>query len=165
MGVVDCEALSIHTGGSLVECRPEPFDTFMCKDTASKIWHTIFAFEAGLNKLLMTVTLTYNSAGFFVNGTIFQYSTGASLVCNQETHQPTTNLYAETYGPGSRCVEHGRQWFQTMSGTNSTSAVYGGGCYQVWLCIKLTHTYLLASYFTMKLTAGLLIPLLWHKLH
>ena len=86
---------------------------------------------------------------FFVNGTIFQYSTGASLVCNQETHQPTTNLYAETYGPGSRCVEHGRQWFLTMSGTNSTSAVYGGGCYQVWLYMHHVNIilYAPASYF------------------
>ena len=62
-------------------------------------------------------------------------------MCNQQTDLPTPNLFAETYGPGSRCIEHGRQWFQTMSGTNTTSAVYGGGCYQVWLCIKLTYTY------------------------
>ena len=48
-------------------------------------------------------------------------------------NQPAMNIRAETYGPGSRCVEHGRQWFLTANGANSTSEVYGGGCYQVWL--------------------------------
>ena len=58
---------------------------------------------------------------------------GASQVCSLAENQPATNIRAETYGPGSRCVEHGRQWFFTTSGLNSTSEVYGGGCYQVWL--------------------------------
>ena len=48
-------------------------------------------------------------------------------------NQPAINIRAETYGPGSRCVEHGRQWFLTANGDNSTSEVYGGGCYQVGL--------------------------------
>ena len=80
----------------------------------------------------------------FVDGTIFQLRGGDTRVCNQEKDQPATNFFAETHGPGSRCVEHGRQWFQTRSGTNSTLAVYGGGCYKVWLMIKLTYTYLLS---------------------
>ena len=78
-------------------------------------------------------------------------------MCNQQTDLPTPNLFAETYSPGSRCIEHGRQWFQT-SETNTTSAEYGGGCYKVWLTIKLTYSYLPVFYYTVKLTEGLLIP-------
>ena len=44
---------------------------------------------------------------------------GASQVCSLAENQPATNIRAETYGPGSRCVEHGRQWFFTTSGLNS----------------------------------------------
>ena len=83
-----------------------------------------------------------NSSANFIYSTIFQLFKGQSRVCNQETDQPTPNLYAETYGPGSRCIEHGRQWLQTTSETNNTSAEYGGGCYKVKLMIKLTYTYL-----------------------
>ena len=79
-------------------------------------------------------------------------------MCNQQTDLPTPNLFAETYSPGSRCIEHGRQWFQTTSETNTTSAEYGGGCYKVWLTIKLTYSYLPVFYYTVKLTEGLLIP-------
>ena len=86
---------------------------------------------------------------FCVDGAIFQFVTGDSRVCNQEADLPTTNLYAETYGPGSRCVEHGRQWFLTTNEASSTSEVYGGGCYQVWLCI---YTYL-----TLQLNRKLLL--------
>ena len=64
---------------------------------------------------------------------MFQLIPGASQVCSQAVNQPAINTHAKTYGPGSRCVEHGRQWFFTVNGVNSTSAVYGGGCYQVRL--------------------------------
>ena len=56
---------------------------------------------------------------------------GASRECSLITNQPAMNIQAETYGPGTRCVEHGRQWFWTLNGVNSTSQVYGGGCYLV----------------------------------
>ena len=67
---------------------------------------------------------------------LFQFVPGASQVCNMAANQPAINIQAENYGPGSRCVEHGRQWFLTVNGANSTSEVYGGGCYQVWLHIN-----------------------------
>ena len=69
-------------------------------------------------------------------------------MCTQAADQPAQNIRAETYGPGSRCVEHGRQWFLTTNEASSTSQVYGGGCYQVWLCI---YTYLTLNlpYFTI----------------
>ena len=43
------------------------------------------------------------------------------------------NRLAETYGVGSRCVEHGMQWYRTVNGGAADAAVlWGGGCYQVW---------------------------------
>ena len=57
------------------------------------------------------------------------------MVCSQAADLPSVNLFAETYGPGSRCIEQGRQWALTANGSNTTSPVFGGGCYQVMLCI------------------------------
>jgi len=37
------------------------------------------------------------------------------------------NSFTETYGVGSRCLEHGRQWSRTY-----TAQLWGAGCYQVW---------------------------------
>ena len=69
---------------------------------------------------------------------LFQLLTGISQMCNRVEDQPqNSNFRAETYGPGSRCIEHGRQW--TENGVSPPGSMYGGGCYQVWLCI---NTYL-----------------------
>jgi len=44
----------------------------------------------------------------------------------------TDNILAESYGFGSWCVEHGRQWSRTIMGGPTSAAVqWGGGCYQV----------------------------------
>lgn len=57
------------------------------------------------------------------------------MVCNQAADLPSVNIRAETYGPGSRCIEQGRQWLLMTNGSNITSPVFGSGCYQVLLCI------------------------------
>ena len=41
------DALWIHTGGASFECRPHPNDTFMCKNTVSKILHTFLSKKWG----------------------------------------------------------------------------------------------------------------------
>ena len=67
---------------------------------------------------------------------LFQLLTGISQMCNRVEDQPqNSNFRAETYGPGSRCIEHGRQW--TENGVSPPGSMYGGGCYQVWLCINM----------------------------
>ena len=56
-----------------------------------------------------------------VDGTI------RGTTCSVSSDAPTTNQLLETYGPGSRCVLHGRQW----SINNQPISMYGGGCYKV----------------------------------
>jgi len=34
-----------------------------------------------------------------------------------------TNSFAETYGVGSRCLEHGRQWSRTVGGITTTAGL------------------------------------------
>ena len=50
-----------------------------------------------------------------------------SGTCSVSSNTPPSNNLLEAYGPGSRCVTHGRQW--TLDG--APIPVYGGGCYQV----------------------------------
>ena len=48
------------------------------------------------------------------------------------------DVFGETYGPDSICLQHGRNWEKVITrddGTRSTLSVrtYGGGCYEVYI--------------------------------
>ena len=56
---------------------------------------------------------------------------GNGSQCADTALQPVNNVLAETYGPGSRCVEVGA-WTRTQNGvTTASSPLDGSGCYQV----------------------------------
>ena len=52
--------------------------------------------------------------------------------CSDSLDLPNPNAAGESYGPGSRCIEHGQIWNKTVvnNGTVDTNSV-GVGCYQV----------------------------------
>lgn len=51
--------------------------------------------------------------------------------CLDPALQPVVNIQAETYGPGSRCVETGT-WVRMEGGTlTSSDPSLQNGCYQV----------------------------------
>jgi hypothetical protein len=44
---------------------------------------------------------------------------------------PGNNIAGETYGAGSRCIEHGQNWIRTTGGVQVDTYDIGVGCYQV----------------------------------
>ena len=44
---------------------------------------------------------------------------------------PGDNIAGETYGTGSRCIEHGQIWTRTLAGGQVNTYDIGVGCYQV----------------------------------
>ena len=62
---------------------------------------------------------------------MFSFTTDGDVsrdtTCSMGDNLPPSNMLLEKYGPGSRCLTHGRQW--TVDG--QIVPVYGGGCYQV----------------------------------
>ena len=74
------------------------------------------------------------------------------MVCNQAADLPSQNIRAETYGPGSRCIEQGRQWLLTTNGFTTTSPVFGSGCYQV-----LHSEHVLIRLFNYAMTIEILV--------
>ena len=56
--------------------------------------------------------------------------------CSDPGNQPFTNVVGETYGTGSRCLQHGQVWTRTSVNGGSVisdddNGLYGSGCYQV----------------------------------
>ena len=64
--------------------------------------------------------------------------------CSDLTQQPSdaTNTFGLTYGPVSRCVEHGGPWTRTLAGGASVTASSAEehGCYQVRVKIIRAHS-------------------------
>ena len=50
-------------------------------------------------------------------------------MCTDTSNTPNanSNFFAETFGPNSRCVEHGQTW--TVNGGNITPTFIRSGCY------------------------------------
>ena len=48
-----------------------------------------------------------------------------------------SNVFAETYGTGSRCVEHGSTWTAQGNGFVSMPSNTRSGCYKVHVLIKI----------------------------
>ncbi len=58
--------------------------------------------------------------------------------CGNTNFQPLdeNNVEGSTYGPGSRCLVHGRSWRRTTLSDGSVESdwedgLYGNGCYRV----------------------------------
>lgn len=72
---------------------------------------------------------------------IIQFHTFISQVdvpasCSNPLSAPVDNGAGETYGVGSRCIEHGQSWTRTSGGVVSTNS-NGIGCYQVRSCSSI----------------------------
>ena len=53
-----------------------------------------------------------------------------SSPCSDPFGTPNMNTAGETYGTGSRCIEHGQTWTTSADGQTLTNT-NGVGCYQV----------------------------------
>ncbi|XP_011410372.1 PREDICTED: leishmanolysin-like peptidase [Amphimedon queenslandica] len=71
-----------------------------------------------------------NLGGFQFVADYCSYIEGSSqYVCSDPTNQPATNSLAQTYGTGSRCIEHSGTW-QVTTNTGSLTLQNTAGCYQ-----------------------------------
>ena len=51
--------------------------------------------------------------------------------CSSPSNLPNPNAAGESYGPDSRCIEHGRTWTRAATRDGLANSDIGVGCYQV----------------------------------
>ena len=60
-----------------------------------------------------------------------------------------SNPSAQTYGPGSRCVEHSGTWRAQSGSSSSSTSFQKSGCYQV--CVHSTYIVIITLNFIFPL--------------
>ena len=86
-------------------------------------------FESPFSVTSQELAVTYPK--FYISFTlIFRQIDISASSCSNPLDVPGDNIAGETYGAGSRCIEHGQTWTRTTGVETGTYDV-GIGCYQV----------------------------------